>query len=134
VIKQHLSRAQIRMKTQADKHMSEASFAVRDWVFLTLQPCVQSSLAPQAHHKLAFRFFGPYKILDKIGTVAYNLDLPAHIALYTQSSMYHCSRSGQVHLYLLPLNYQMLLSCIRFQKKYWPPGRLLKAPSEFLRC
>ena len=60
VIQQHLSRAQTRMKRQADKHRSERSFAVGDWVFLKVQPYVQSSLARRANQKLAFRFFGPY--------------------------------------------------------------------------
>ena len=38
VIKQHLSRAQERMKHQADKHHSERVFNEGDMVFLKLQP------------------------------------------------------------------------------------------------
>lgn len=48
LIKQHLGRAQVRMKRQADKRRSERVFAVGDMVFLKLQPYVQSSLAPCA--------------------------------------------------------------------------------------
>jgi hypothetical protein len=44
VIKQHLLRAQQRMKVQANKNMSEIVFQVGDQVFLKLQPYVQSSL------------------------------------------------------------------------------------------
>jgi hypothetical protein len=51
--------------------MSKRSFAVGDWVFLKLQPHVKSSLAPRANQKLAFKFFGPFQILQKIGQVAY---------------------------------------------------------------
>jgi hypothetical protein len=37
---------------------------------------VQSSLAPRTYQKFCFKFFGPYKIIDKIGDVAYKLLLP----------------------------------------------------------
>lgn len=60
LVHQHLLRTQRRMKHQADKHRSERSFAVGDWVFLKLQPYVQASLAPRSCQKLAFKFFGPY--------------------------------------------------------------------------
>jgi hypothetical protein len=76
LIKQHLSRAQERMKRQADKGRSERSFSVGDKVYLKLQPYVQSSLARRANNKLAFRFFGPFTVCQKLGPVAYKLDLP----------------------------------------------------------
>jgi hypothetical protein len=45
LIQQHLSRAQTRMKRQADKHHSERSFAIGTWVFLKLQPYKQGPCA-----------------------------------------------------------------------------------------
>ena len=63
------------MKRQADKHMVEHQFAVGDMVFLKLQPYVQAFVAPHANHKLAFKFFGPYRILKRIGKVSYWLQL-----------------------------------------------------------
>jgi hypothetical protein len=59
VIKQHLGRAQLRMKQQADKNRSKVSFAVGDQVYLKLQPYVQTSLAQHANQKLAFNFLAP---------------------------------------------------------------------------
>lgn len=76
LISQHLLRAQHRMKTQADKNRSERVFSVGDQVFLKLQPYVQSSLAPRSNQKLAFKFFGPYEIVSRIGACAYELKLP----------------------------------------------------------
>ncbi|KAK8458014.1 hypothetical protein SEVIR_3G283966v4 [Setaria viridis] len=82
LLQQHLHRAQQRMKHQVDKNRQERTFQVGDSVFLKLQPYVQSSLAPRANQKLSFKFFGPFKILSKIGPVAYKLDLPASASIH----------------------------------------------------
>jgi hypothetical protein len=76
LLRQHLERVRLRMKHQADKKRTERSFSVGDFVFLKLQPYVQSSVAPRAHHKLLFKYYGPYEVLERIGTVAYRLALP----------------------------------------------------------
>ena len=47
-----------------------------DFVFLKLQPYLQSSVAPRANHKLAFKFYGLYEIIYHVGEVAYKLALP----------------------------------------------------------
>lgn len=59
VIKHNLTRAQQRMKHQADKHRQERQFQVGDWVYLKLQPHIQRSVAQRANHKLSYKFFGP---------------------------------------------------------------------------
>jgi hypothetical protein len=82
LIKQHLSRAKTRMKKQADKSRYERSFQVGNMVFLKLHPYVQSSLAPRSNQKLAFKFFGPFHVLDKIGPVAYKLQLPDYSSIH----------------------------------------------------
>ncbi|XP_039811591.1 uncharacterized protein LOC120674480 [Panicum virgatum] len=67
LVREHLIRAQDRMKRQADKGRSERVFQVGDRVYLKLQPYVQSSLAPRANQKLSFKFFGPYSVVERIG-------------------------------------------------------------------
>lgn len=77
VIRQQLLRAQQRMKAQADKNRTERVFQVNDLVYLKLQPYIQQSVEARGNQKLAFRFFGPYKILKRVGEVAYKLELPS---------------------------------------------------------
>lgn len=81
LVKQHLTQAQYRMKMQADNKRSERSFQVGDMVYLKLQPYVQSSLAPHANQKLVFWFFGLFKILSRVGSVAYKLYLYSNYTL-----------------------------------------------------
>lgn len=82
VIKQHLNRAQQCMKDQVDKNRSEHQFKENDLVFLKLQPYVQSSVARRANHKLSFKFFGPFRIIQKVGEVAYKLQLPPGASIH----------------------------------------------------
>lgn len=70
------------MKKQADKMRSEREFKVVDMVFFKLQPYVQSSLALRSNQKLAFKFFGPYPVVSKLGKVAYRLKLPESSSIY----------------------------------------------------
>lgn len=97
LLQQQLLRAQQRQKAQADKHRSERSFDVGDLVYLKLQSYVQTSIATRASHKLSFRYFGPYQVLAKIGTVAYKLLLPDNIPQCTLYFMYLNSRKLYLH-------------------------------------
>jgi hypothetical protein len=81
-LKQHLTEAQNRMKQQADQHRIEREFAEGDMVFLRLQPYRQNSIATRRSMKLAPRFYGPFRILNRVGKVAYRLELPADSAVH----------------------------------------------------
>jgi hypothetical protein len=55
---------------------------VGDWVYLRLQPYRQKTIAMRKNLKLSPRFFGPFQILQRIGSVAYKLDLPPETRIH----------------------------------------------------
>ena len=77
-LKFHLMRAQHRMKQFADQHRTEREFEIGDYVYVKLQPYRQQSVVMRANQKLSPKYFGPYKIIDRCGEVAYKLALPSY--------------------------------------------------------
>ncbi|KAE8733313.1 hypothetical protein F3Y22_tig00001349pilonHSYRG00080 [Hibiscus syriacus] len=76
LVKLQLEQASSRMKQQSDKKRKKRVFAVGDSVHLKLQPYRQTSLVLRRNLKLASKYYDPFKILEKIGEVAYKLGLP----------------------------------------------------------
>lgn len=72
-LKYNLKRAQDYMKAQADKKQTEIHFEVGEWVFPRLRPHRQNSAIQRIQQKLAPKFYGPYKIVEKICPLSYKL-------------------------------------------------------------
>ena len=73
--------------------MVERSFEVGDFVYLHLQPYQQSSLKKKGAEKLQPHFYGPYKIIRKVGEVAYELELPPESKIH---KVFHVSNLKKV--------------------------------------
>jgi hypothetical protein len=75
MIRENLKIAQSRQKSYADKRGRDLSFEISDFVYLKLSP-MRGTRRFKVKGKLAPRYVGPFKILDRKGEVAYQLELP----------------------------------------------------------
>lgn len=76
-LKDNLIRAQLKMKQSADKKRKDIEFQVGELAYVKLRPYRQLTLAKRLNEKLAPRFYGPFLVVERIGPVAYKLELPA---------------------------------------------------------
>ncbi|GJR95866.1 putative reverse transcriptase domain-containing protein [Tanacetum coccineum] len=67
-----------RQKSYADKRRKPLEFSVGDYVLLKVSPC-KGVVRFRKKGKLAPRFVGPFEIVEKVGPVAYLLDLPKEL-------------------------------------------------------
>ncbi|VFQ72131.1 unnamed protein product [Cuscuta campestris] len=75
-LRENLKEAQRRMTQTANRHRTDLKFKEGDWVLLKLQPYRQHSVVRRSSQKLARRYYGPYRVLARIGEAAYRLELP----------------------------------------------------------
>lgn len=59
----------------ANNHRRDVSFQVGDTVFLNLRLHQQQSVCKRIYQKLVARCYGPFRIIKRIGNVAYKLQL-----------------------------------------------------------
>jgi hypothetical protein len=69
----------VRQKSYADHSSRELSFEVGDFVYLKVSP-MRDLRRFKVRGKLAPRFIGPFKIMEKRGEVVYQLELPPQLS------------------------------------------------------
>jgi hypothetical protein len=79
MVRENLRVAQSRQKSYADHRRRELSFKVGDFVYLKVS-LVRDLCRFKVQGKPAPRFIGPFKILEKRGELAYQLELPPQLS------------------------------------------------------
>ncbi|WMV58319.1 hypothetical protein MTR67_051704 [Solanum verrucosum] len=80
IIRERLRMTKSRQKSYADVRRRDLEFEVHDWVYLKISP-MKGVMRFGKKGKLSTHFVGPFKILRRVGKVAYKLDLPNELAM-----------------------------------------------------
>ena len=91
-LKENLSAAQNRMKVYADQKRTDRQYKVDDMVYIRIQPYRQNAFGLRGSLKLRSKYYGPFKILERIGAVAYRLHLPDNTTIHP---VFHISQLKQ---------------------------------------
>lgn len=70
------------MKFFTNQNRTNKEFEVGNWVYLRLRPYRQMTVALRKNLKLSPQYFGPFQVIQKVGKVAYKLDLPLESHIY----------------------------------------------------
>ncbi|XP_031479939.1 uncharacterized protein LOC116250456 [Nymphaea colorata] len=93
-LKKNIERAQVRMRKAHDKGRKDREFEVGDMVWLKRLPMRQKSLLGQPYSKLLPKYYGPFRVLQKIGKAAYRIALPPPALVHP---VFHVSRLKPHH-------------------------------------
>ncbi|GJS67618.1 putative reverse transcriptase domain-containing protein [Tanacetum coccineum] len=98
-IKNRLLTARSRQKSYADKRLKPLEFEVGDMVLLKVSPW-KGVVRFRKRGKLSPRYIGPFKILARVGPVAYTLELPEELkgihSTFHVSNLKKCLAEGDV--------------------------------------
>jgi hypothetical protein len=102
-----LKTAQSRQKSYADNRRRELIFEVGDFVYLKVSP-MRGMKRFKVKGKLSPRYIGPFKILERKGGVAYQLELPDSLLnvhdVFHVSQLKKCLRVPEEQLPMEELN------------------------------
>ncbi|GJV47945.1 putative reverse transcriptase domain-containing protein [Tanacetum coccineum] len=98
-IKNRLLAARSRQKSYADRRLKPLEFEVGDMVLLKVLPW-KGAVRFRKRGKLSTRYIGPFKIVARVGPVAYTLELPEELkgihSTFHVSNLKKCLAEGDV--------------------------------------
>jgi hypothetical protein len=119
-VRENLRVAQTRQKSYADVHRRELTFVVGDHVYLKVSP-MRGIRRFNVRGKLAPRYIGPFKGLERKGEVAYRLGLPSNLSgvhdVFHVSQLKKCLRVPEEQAPLQGLDVQEDLTYIEHPVK-----------------
>ena len=80
VIREKLKMAQSRQKSYFDVRRRDLEFEVNDWVYLKASP-MKGVVRFGKKGKLSPRYVRPYRIIKRVGSVAYELEFPFEMSM-----------------------------------------------------
>jgi hypothetical protein len=123
MVRENLQLVQSRQKSYVNYRRRELSFKVGDFVYLKVSP-MRRLCCFKVRGKLTPRFIGPFKILEKRGEVAYQLELPPQLSdvydVFHISQLKKCLRVPEEQL---PMEYLDVEEDLSYQKY---PVKILK--------
>ena len=131
LIRDRLKIAQSRQKSYADSKRKETTYKVGDRAYLRVSP-LRGVKRFGVKGKLAPRFVGPYRVLERMGEVAYKLELPE--GLSGVHDVFHVSQLKKCHAEMaeiplrdtVPLEAIQLDSDLKYEEK---PVKILEFAS-----
>jgi hypothetical protein len=119
-IRENLRTAQSRQKSYADTWSRLLEFKEGDYVYLKVSP-LRGMRRFKDKGKLSPRFIGPFLILKRVGEVAYQLELPDHLAdvhdVFHISQLKKCLRVPEEQLPMEELSVQSDLTYTEYPVK-----------------
>ncbi|GJT95739.1 putative reverse transcriptase domain-containing protein [Tanacetum coccineum] len=98
-IKNRLLTARSHQKSYADRRTKPSEFEVGDMVLLKVSPW-KGAVRFRKREKLSPRYIGPFKILTRVGPVAYTLELPKELegihSTFHVSNLKKCLAEGDI--------------------------------------